>query len=275
MTRHQGHRDVVVVGGADAAEYLQGQVSQDVDGLMVGSNAWSLVLQPQGKVDALFRITRVADDRFLLDVDPGWGEVLRDRLRRFLLRMDVSIELETWPHHAYRDEQPDDTEGAPIVATVDWSGRVGLDVVGPDLSDLDGAEPTTGDDYQRRRIEAGVPAMGRELDESTIPAEAGDVSSWVSFTKGCYTGQELVARVDSRGSNTRRSLHRFRGSGDPPGAGTEARLDDDVVGTLTTAARTEDGWVALGYLKRGVTTDRPVSVGGIDGVSIETLAGES
>ncbi len=275
MTTYRGHRDVVTVSGADAADYLQGQLSQDVDGLLVGSSAWSLVLQPQGKVDALFRITRIADDRFLLDVDAGWGETLRDRLRRFLLRMDVSIELETWRHHAYREERPDGVVEAPIVAAVTWAGQPGVDVIAPDLADLDGVDSTDGDDYRRRRIEAGVPAMGNELDQSTIPAEAGDVSAWVSFTKGCYTGQELVARVDSRGSNTPRSLHRFRGGGDPPPPGAEARLDDRVVGTLTTVAGTGGGWVALVYLKLGVTTERPVTVAGADGVVVETLAGES
>lgn len=262
MSVHIGRRDVLTAHGADAAVYLQGQISQDVDSLAVGASAWSLVLAPQGKVDALFRLHRAAEDRFHLDVAPGWGEALRERLSRFLLRMDVTFELDTWTLHAYRGSTPAAAD-APIVAPVEWMGRPGIDLVGPDLgepsADVDRLDD---DDYRRLRIEAGVPEMGAELDESTIPAEAGDVDQWVSFTKGCYTGQELVARIDSRGSRTPRSLHRLRGSGAVPGPGTPIEVAGDPVGQVTSAAPTEQGWVALGYLKRGTAVDAEAAVGG-------------
>ena len=86
------HRDLLKVSGADAVTYLQGQVSADVTALAVGDSAWSLVLEPQGKVDAWFRLTRTGDQELLVDVDGGWGERTAARLRRFLLRVDVTIE---------------------------------------------------------------------------------------------------------------------------------------------------------------------------------------
>jgi len=100
-------RDVVRVSGPDAATYLQGQVSQDVAGLVVGESAWTFVLQPQGKVDAWFRATRTAEDVFVLDVDAGWGEVLVRRLERFKLRVKVTIETLDWQCVAVRGVLPD------------------------------------------------------------------------------------------------------------------------------------------------------------------------
>jgi folate-binding protein YgfZ len=209
-------RDLVVVEGADAATYLQGQLSQDVAALAVGDDAWSLVLQPQGKVDAWFRVARVADDRFELDVDAGFGEALVARLSRFLIRTKATVEL---------------------VET--------------------GVLRGSGD--EAARISAGVPAMGAELDDRTIPAEVGQwfIDASVSFTKGCYTGQELVARVDSRGSNVPRHLRVLQVEGaEAVPVGAEVVHDGAVVGQVTSSA---DG-VALAYVKRSVQPPATVEV---------------
>lgn len=241
-----GERDVLRVSGDDAESYLQGQVSQDVSGLAVGQSAWSLILQPQGKVDAWFRITRVAPGDFLLDVDAGFGETLLARVKRFMMRVKVELDLATWTLHAYDEELAPETVAAPVVApSADGSGT---DVIGPDLAFPEGVQQSA-DDYLRRRIEAGVPAMGTELGENTIPAEARIVDASVSFTKGCYTGQELVARVDSRGDNTPRRLKIVSGPGSAA-VGAELTNDGAVAGELTSVAETDDGWVGLAYVKR-------------------------
>ena len=86
-------RDVVRIEGPDAATYLQGQLSQDVLGLDVGDSAWTFVLQPQGKVEAWFRLTRVGDEAFLADVDAGFGEAVLARLQRFLLRTKADLAM--------------------------------------------------------------------------------------------------------------------------------------------------------------------------------------
>jgi folate-binding protein YgfZ len=263
----EGRRDVLWVRGADAVTFLQGQLSADVEAIEPRTSAWALLLQPKGMVDAWLRVSRVGDSEVLIDVDEGWGERVEARLRRFMIRVAVEIETGTWRWLAVRGpgsgELPYPTR-AVVVADPAWPGIDGLDLVGPDLTqaDVPGAIPITGDELETLRVLAGVPAMGRELDEDTIPAEAGQwlIDASVSFTKGCYTGQELVARVDSRGSNTPRRLRRIglpAGAAEPPtGAEVHSVAADGstkAVGRVSSvAALPEDGWVALGMLHRSV-----------------------
>ena len=107
-----GRRDVVLVSGEQATSFLQGQISQDIEMLAespAGASAWSLILQPQGKVDAWFRITSMAEENsFLLDVDQGYGEALLARLNRFKLRTKADLTLETWDWHSFRGERGDE-----------------------------------------------------------------------------------------------------------------------------------------------------------------------
>lgn len=243
-----GERDVVLVRGADATTYLQGQLSQDVARLDVGESSWTLVLQPQGKVDAWCRVTNIGDGEFLLDIDAGFGDALVTRLERFRMRVKVEMELQHWDLHAYDEPLAEgNVIDAPIVAP-SFDG-LGVDVIGPAL-DQPAGHKASAVGHLRRRIEAGVPAMGFELDDSTIPAEAGIVNRSVSFTKGCYTGQELVARVDSRGSNTPRRLRIVSGTGPAPSPASELTADAKTAGVLTSVAPTDDGWVALAYIRR-------------------------
>jgi folate-binding protein YgfZ len=146
---------------------------------------------------------------------------------------------------------------------MDWPGLEGFDVVGPATLPPDGVRECSSSAYEVLRIEAGFPRMGSELDERTIPAEAGDalLRRSVSFTKGCYTGQELVARIDSRGGNVPKKLHRVVVEGhDVPPAGATIRAGDRDIGVITSAAFSPglDAPVAMGYVQRGV--DAPASV---------------
>jgi folate-binding protein YgfZ len=227
-------RDVVAVDGPDAATFLQGQLSQDVAGLAVGDSAWSLLLQPQGKMAAWLRVVRAGDDRFDLDVDAGFGDDVVARLSRFLIRTKATVEA------------------------------VSRDVV------LDGVGATASDG---ERIRAGVPAMGAELDESTIPAEVGQwfIDASASFTKGCYTGQELVARIDSRGSNVPRHLRVLAVEGDvvvPVGAEVVAGDGGAVVGRVTSAAE----GIALAYVKRTVEPPATVELRWDGGTAVASIA---
>ena len=86
-----GQRQAVIAEGPDALKFLQGQLSQDLDALAPGEAGWSLLLHPQGKISAWFRITRVTDDRFVIDVDAGWADEVLTRLNRFKLRTDIDI----------------------------------------------------------------------------------------------------------------------------------------------------------------------------------------
>ena len=209
--------------GPDAESYLQGQLSQDVAALAVGASADSLLLEPDGKLTALLRVTRTDGQGFVLDVDGGYGDAVAARLRRFLLRSKVEIEPLDWRCLSLRGAGV--AEAAAGLLTVlaergvlalpfEWNGWTGVDLLGPDDVVLGPADrPARGracavgaEAVEACRIVSGVPAMGAELTAKTIPAEAGVVERTVSFTKGCYTGQELVARIDARGSNVPRRL---------------------------------------------------------------------
>ncbi len=256
-------RDVLAVRGTDAGAFLQGQVSQDVDALPVriGSSVDALLLQPAGKVDALLRVTRWVDG-YLLDVDAGWGDAVRARLQRFLLRMDVAIEPLPWRCLALRGPRAHEVDTGAVEVAADWPGWPGVDLLGDRLPEPEGVVRATAEDFEAARIEAGVPRMGAELDERTIPAEAGVVERAVSFTKGCFVGQELVARIDSRGGNVPRRLRGLVVEGTavpPPGAAVAA--GDKEVGRVTSAACSPAlGPVALAYLGRAVEVPAAVVV---------------
>lgn len=251
-------RDVVMVAGPDALQFLQGQVSQDVSGLGIGQAAWSLVLQPQGKVDALVRMIRSGDQAMVLDVDGGFGDALVARLGRFKLRTKADITPIPWRCLALRGPRAHEVAAAvegQVAAPADWPGWPGVDLLGPQPTVPEGVRLCGLEAYESVRIEAGVPAMGAELTEDTIPEEAGVVTRTVSFTKGCFTGQELVARVDSRGANVARRLRGVVvGTNVLPPVGAEVLAGDDRVGWLTSVGESLDrrAPVALAYVSRKV-----------------------
>lgn len=241
-------RDVVRIAGPDAATYLQGQVSQDVLALKIGDSAFSFLLEPQGKVVVWGRITREADDSFLFDVDAGYGDALVARLNRFKLRTKATIEQVPLRVIALRGDLGPVITGDDVVASpFEWPDFEGVDLIGraPHVS-LPHTEISQAD-YDARRVAAGVPRLGAELDHDTIPGEAGAlvIERSVSFTKGCYTGQELVARVDSRGSNTPRRVRRVVFAA-PVAAGTTLTVDGNDAGMVTSSG----GTVVLAMIKR-------------------------
>ena len=263
-------RDVVSVHGPAALMFLQGQVSQDVAALPVGGSSWTWVLQPQGKVEALCRVTRVAEDHLVLDTDGGWGEALAGRLNRFKLRTKAEIVPLPWRCLALRGPgvegltltAPADEAGslAGIDADAGWPGVPGVDRLGADPALPEGVALVDRAAFELVRIEAGWPRMGAELSDKTIPAETGLVPATVSFTKGCYTGQELVARIDSRGGHVPRHLRAVITDQAAP-VGATVALGDKTVGRLTSvAARPGGGMVALAYLGRDVPVPGPVSL---------------
>ena len=197
-------RDVVQAAGDDAVPFLQGQLAQDVAALAIGQSAWSLLLEPSGKVTAWVRATRVGATELVLDTDPGAGPLVVQRLQRFKLRTKCELELsEATATLAVRGvAMPGEGAGLPIA----WPGVDGFDQLGPSGSPPAGVALVDTAVYEVARIEAGVPVSGVDVTTDTIPAEAGQwlLDASVSFTKGCYTGQELVAR-STPGAATSRS----------------------------------------------------------------------
>jgi folate-binding protein YgfZ len=245
-------RDVVIVSGEDTFSFLQSLVSQDVDGLADGDVVFSLLLTPKGKVDSWFRVVRVGDDAWL-DCEAGYGGSLAESLQRFRLRVkaDLARPDEPWGMVAIRGRERVDAPPGCVVLAVTGAAGPGADVVGPQrallaIADL-GLDAAA---YERARIEAGVPRLGLDLDESTIPQEAGLDRDSVSFTKGCFLGQELVARIDTRG-HVNRNLQRIRPRDESVvlAPGTEIEVDDQAVGAVTSSV----AGVALGYVRHEVT----------------------
>jgi folate-binding protein YgfZ len=271
-------RDVLFVDGPDARSYLQGQCSQDVSGLGPGGSTDALLLAPNGKLDALIRVSATAQG-FVIDVDAGFGEAVAARLERFKLRTKVRVEPLGWRCVALRGAavragdapgQPGgDGDPDPLAVAVEWSGWGGIDLLGPDpaLAVPAGARWCKAAAFEACRIEAGVPKMGRELDGRTIAAEAGLVERTVSFTKGCFTGQELVARLDARGSRVARHLCAVVPE---PGALGAAALcgaqllgpDGAPRGEVTSAAwcPAVDGPAGLAYAARPLAVPGPVAL---------------
>jgi folate-binding protein YgfZ len=268
-------RDVVRVSGPDALSYLQGQCSQDLTVVGVGGSCDALLLTPQGKLDALIRITRAAEDDFLLDVDGGYGAAVMARLARFKLRVKADIEAVEWRVVALRGPEAGSAvdhsapmPGPAFVVPYSWGGVTGVDLIGAEVQIPAHVRPCGARAWQSLRVEAGIPVMGAELDERTIAAEAGLLERCVSFTKGCYTGQELVARLDARGNKVARRLRGLvvdpvpdTAAGVRPGA--EVSVAGRVVGRLTSVAWSPrlESEIALGYLHRDVDPPCAVQVG--------------
>jgi folate-binding protein YgfZ len=247
------------VVGPEAADYLQRMVSNDVLALAPGESCEALLLTPKARVIATLRILRRSDDEFLLLTEPELGEVVRDHLRR--MRFAARCELELEEHASYVLLGQGAAVPADAVALPnDEYGAGGVEVLDarlpPELVELDDIE------VERRRIETGTPRFGREIDDRVLPAEAGLVERAVSFTKGCYPGQEPIARLHYRG-HVNRSLRvlRIRASAPPPyDAGIE--YEGRSVGRVTSAAVADGAVLALGYVREEVPLDAEVTVEG-------------
>jgi len=267
-------RDFVRAAGPDVNAFLQGQLSQDVARLGVGASTWALLLQPQGKVVAFLRVLRVGDDDVVLETDAGFGPAVIERLNRFKLRIKCDLDPLAWRCIAVRGPKAHELVLAGVVA--DWPGLPGSDLVGESPVAPAGVPMCAMDAYEAVRIEAGIPVMGREMDEGTIPAEAGVVDMSVSFTKGCYTGQELVARIDSRGGNVPRRLRGVVIDDGPAPVGATVQADGKEAGRLTSVAFSPrlGATVALAYVRRSVEPPTDVVVawaGGSSTALVEAL----
>jgi folate-binding protein YgfZ len=251
--------DVVRVAGRDALSYLQSQCTQDLSGLRDGGSAESLLLSPQGRVDAYVRVVRLGEHEALVVGPTGSGEAVASRLQRFRLRVKAECEQLGWPCVLVRGPGSSAVAGnvAPgvVVLPVERGRAVGFDLVGPGASVPDGVPLGDPETFAALRIESGEPLPGSEIGEKTIPQEIGVVERAVSFTKGCYPGQELVARIDARGGHVPRQLRgvlvEASGRVELPG---ELVLDGRVVGELTSLAWSvrAGGPVALALVRREV-----------------------
>jgi hypothetical protein len=260
--------DLVWFSGVDAIRFLNDLISQEIGDVDPGTVGRSFLLTPQGKLDHLLWVLR-GDGEVGLIVDSGRGADLAAKLGRYRIRVEVEIEhvvedvwLVVGPYQAESGRWSGSRSA--LIADVSWPNVTRTVVVGekPGLPDLEQSR------YEALRIEAGEPLMGIDVTDATIPQETGLVSSSISFEKGCFLGQELVARLDSRGGRVNHHLRILRIEGEAPEPGTEVTAEEAPVGVLTSVA---DG-VGLSLLRRGVEPGDVVTVGDAQAV-VEAVPG--
>ena len=241
-------RDYVGVRGPGAEAYLQAMVSNDVEALAVGDACEALLLTPKARVIATLVVLRRTAEDFLLLTERGLGERVRATLLRTRFAARCEVELEDHVSAIVFGG----TEG---ITTADY-GAPAVEVLDAEL------EPTVDEDeLELMRIRAGTPRLGREIDDRVLPAEAGLDTRAVDFAKGCYPGQEPIARQHYRG-RVNRSLRLLELDGDElPAYDAELTYEGKTVGRVTSAARDGDHAVALAYVRVEVPRDARLELG--------------
>jgi tRNA-modifying protein YgfZ len=271
----RSERGKLALTGADARSFLQGQVTNDVEGLSPGFGCYAAFLTPKGKMLGDLRILD-AGDEVLLDTERVALQGLFNMIRQFSIGYDVDLHKRTLERGLLSLIGP---EAAAIAGAVDLPADehshalvsvrpagitarairtdVGVDLLfeagalealRTALEDA-GAVPVSEAAAEVLRVERGRPRYGIDLDESVIPQEAGLNERAVSFTKGCYVGQETVARLYYRGKPNRQ-LRGLRLSG-PASSGDELLFEGGVVGRVTSVAQSPRfGQIALALVRR-------------------------
>ena len=312
-------RGRIAVGGADRAVYLQGLLTNDIDSLSSGDGCYAAYLTPQGRMLADMQVLNLGTE-LLLDVHPTVTEMLVDRLREFVFTEDVTVEDRTarWAafgvygpesarvvsevvpgpldadrlgdHPEYRHYVSRFNDIPVVTARSDETGDVGFVLyadagvtvaLGEALVKA-GAAPLDTATFDLLRVEAGRPAFPVDMNQETIPLEAGIEDRAISMTKGCYVGQEVIIRILHRGQGrVARKLVgiAFEPDDEPPAIGATLTTprpagdaqspdgaDPETIGVITSAVRSPalDRPIALGYVKRELATP-PTALIAIDG----------
>ncbi|MEA2197679.1 MAG: hypothetical protein QOJ25_1730 [Solirubrobacteraceae bacterium] len=293
----RSERGKLALTGSGAAEFLQGQVTNDVEGVEPGAGCYAAFLTPKGKMLGDLRVLATGDE-LLLDTERSSLQELFNMIRRFRVGYDVELHKRTLERGllSLLGPQADDVVGseldlpagehahrALVVAGVTVRAirtDVGIDVLVEDpaaTGDVaaalreSGAVPVSEAAAECLRIERGRPRYGVDLDDTVIPQEAGLNARAVSFTKGCYVGQETVARLHYRGrpNRTLRGLTLSAGAS----MGDEIALGERTVGKLASVAVSPRfGPIALALVRREAENGAVVSVGPAGAVSATVVA---
>ena len=290
----RSERGKLALSGADAATFLQGQVTNDVEGLAVGAGCYAAFLTPKGKMLGDVRILNTGDE-LLLDTERIALQALFNMIRRFSLGYAVALHKRTLERGLLSLIGPDTAaivgveylpgqENAHAPASVAGVQArairtdTGIDLL-CDAGDVEALRSALEDAgavavgeaaVECLRVEHGRPRYGIDLDDTVIPQEAGLNERAVSFTKGCYVGQETVARLYYRGKPNR-NLRGLRLSG-PASPGDELTFAGRVVGRITSAASSPRfGPIALALVRREAPIGTAVSVGPNNGLTGEVM----
>jgi folate-binding protein YgfZ len=290
LARERGFLDVL---GPDAAEYLQGQVTNDVEALAVGEGQYAALLDRKGHMQTDMRLVRVGEGAILIDLEPATKDQALRHLTMYSVGRDVQVgdateerglvsligpraaEIAgTAPLPEFANE-PTAVAGIDVVAV---GTREGIDLLVPReerervMAALveAGAVEVSPEAAEIVRVEAGVPRFGAEMDSGTMPAEAAIVEDAVSFTKGCYIGQETVARLHYKGKPNKHLRGLKLSAAAAPGA--VLKLGEKEVGTLGGAVVSPAlGPIGLAIVRREAEPGAELAVGE-DGVTAEVVA---
>ncbi len=283
------HRTILRLTGKDPVGMLNAVLTNNVPKER-SLGAYAALLNPKGRIQTDLRVLKAADD-ILIDTEPAGAEAARQILGRYAPFSRVKIEdlsagdtpwgiiglygpragellegLRLAEHEtAWIEVGSTRMLSAGVVVPVP-----GFDLMGPAdtlrvakeyLTEI-GAKPVGSDAYETTRVAAYVPRFGVDITPENFPAEAGILERAVSFEKGCYPGQETVARMRYRG-HPNKTLHRLVIEGPPPATGTPIVQNDKQVGRITSVAplSINGRYLALGYLSRNTRTDAPLSGG--------------
>jgi tRNA-modifying protein YgfZ len=238
-------RDYVAVRGPDAADFLERMLSNAI----ADAPCEALLLTPKGRVIAPLVVVRRAEDDFLLLTEPGLGETVQATLirARFAAKCEIKPESHT-----------------SLVVFGDGDGIPNRDFGVPAVELLDAESPAEladEEELERLRILARRPRWGREIDDRVLPAEAGLTETHISFTKGCYPGQEPIARLHHRGK-ANRGLRVLEVEGTPEPE-TEVLYGEKAVGRITSSVP----GLALAYVRSEVPDDAELTVAGVKAVT--------
>ncbi|RKH57443.1 CAF17-like 4Fe-4S cluster assembly/insertion protein YgfZ [Corallococcus llansteffanensis] len=281
------YREILRITGEDRASFLHGMVTQEVKNLPVGSAAYAAFITVKGAMVGDARILKREGD-LLLDLEPGLGAKVREFLDKYLISEDAELHDATPDSGWLRLLGPRTVEvltavlGAPfeplaanlgrqavlagqdvwLLGTALPGGVGGVDVLVPragleavwtalaQAGAAQGLKPLGFDALELLRVEAGVPRYGQDMVDTTIPLEA-NLSHAISYNKGCYIGQEVIARATFRGRMNRQLAGLLLGDADVA-PGTELRRGEKKVGWVTSVVRSpvKGQRVALGYVHR-------------------------
>jgi len=284
-------RGAIQASGRDRARLLHNLTSNDVKKMAPGQGCYAFLLSPQGRIQADLNLFCFAD-RFLLDTEPELRERVQQHIRRYLISDQVELEDVTagtavlglegpgssallaalaapapespWQHAAWDDA---------VVAAVSLTGQPGFRIFAAAgraqdlrlLLEEAGAVPATPEDARTVRIENGKPRYGEEISDTSLPQETQQMHA-VSFTKGCYLGQEIVERIRARGHVNRKLVRLQFDSTEAPAPGTKVTAGEEEAGEIASAVWSPQAAhvVALAWLRvPHADGDSPLAVAGV------------